>query len=194
MQGIAHSSLALLPRRRSLSTKRVEATVNSSTALGSCVLGSLAERPALDLFPDCAQCMTDTLPATMALDCLYLEDSDQTLNLSAHAGFTMLLSSSNCQLFMQAMVVAASDHQTRDDHDRRGFEAIVRQRSHRHSVQALVVLLRPNLGTQQTQTHLHQTMVEMDEHQIVSPVGDFMVDESPRLLWRPFRLSQAAMA
>ena len=43
-------------------------------------------------------------------------------------------------------------------------------------MQLFHVVLRPGLGTQQAQAHLHQSMVQVDQHDIVSSLRHGMVE------------------
>ena len=82
----------------------------------------------------------------------------------------------NRQFLVQPMVVAARDDQPRDDDHGRAVDLRVRHRADGDTMQLLHVVLRPDLRAQQAQTHLHQAMVQMDEHDVVTATGDGVIE------------------
>ena len=59
----------------------------------------------------------------------------------------------------------------------------VRHGANGDAVQFLHVVLRPDFGAQQAQAHLHQAMVQVDEHDVVAATGDGVV-ESDSVPWK----------
>jgi hypothetical protein len=59
----------------------------------------------------------------------------------------------------------------------------VGQCAHGDAMQFLHVVLRPDLGTQQTQAHLHQSMIQVNQHDIVSPLATAWSKVMGRICW-----------
>ena len=86
------------------------------------------------------------------------------------------------QFFVKAMMIAASDDQPRDDDHGRAVDQCVRHRTHGDAVQLLHVVLSPDFCTQQAQAHLYQSVVQVNQHHVVTPGGDSVIEgDGPNL-------------
>jgi len=61
------------------------------------------------------------------------------------------------------------------DQNRRCWQDAVRHDARREAMKLLGLPLRPDFGSQQPQTHLHQPVVEVTQHDVVAPCGDRMI-------------------
>lgn len=73
-------------------------------------------------------------------------------------------------------MIAASDDQPRDDDHGRPVDQGVWHRTHGDAMQLLHIVLRPDLGAQQAQAHLHQSVVQVNQHYVVTPGGDGVIE------------------
>ena len=70
-----------------------------------------------------------------------------------------------------APVVAAEHEQTSMDQDGGVLQRKVGDHAGGEAVQLLVPALRPDFGSQQPQTHLHEAVVEVTQHDVVATCG-----------------------
>jgi hypothetical protein len=68
----------------------------------------------------------------------------------------------------KSITVTANHDQSREGNDRRELQHVIRHHSRSDSLQFRSPFVRPHFRSQQPQTHLRQTMVQMHQHHVIA--------------------------
>ena len=74
------------------------------------------------------------------------------------------------------MTVAADHDEPGMSDDRWSIENMIRHESGRDAVKSLATLHRPDFGTQQTQAHLDESVVQVNQHDVVPAISGGVVE------------------
>ncbi len=92
------------------------------------------------------------------------------------------LSPGRDDLFMQPLAVAADHHEPSMGHHGEVSQRRVGHHAGRHAMQPLLPFQGPDFRPQQSQAHLHESMVQVDEGDVFPSLRQRMIeDERPRL-------------
>jgi hypothetical protein len=87
------------------------------------------------------------------------------------------------ELFMQASAIPADNYEPRVGDNRRGVQRFVRDYAGCDAVNLLAPFDGPHFGTQEAHAHLCQTVIQVDENEIVTPANQIIVeDDGPALV------------